>query len=93
MYKRQPLFLERVRTLTDAGLTYECFCTRREIHAAASAPHGIPGAYPGTCRNLTEEQRARRRTERPPAVRLRAGVREFTVHDRFAGEFLSLIHI
>ena len=81
--ERIPLFLERVRTLTDAGLTYECFCTRREIHAAASAPHGIPGAYPGTCRNLTEEQRARRRTERPPAVRLRAGVREFTVHDRF----------
>ncbi|MFL0421952.1 MULTISPECIES: tRNA glutamyl-Q(34) synthetase GluQRS [Kocuria] len=89
--ERIPLFLERVRTLTDAGLTYECFCTRREIHAAASAPHGIPGAYPGTCRNLTEEQRARRRTERPPAVRLRAGVREFTVHDRFAGEFTGAV--
>jgi len=89
--ERIPLFLERVRALTDAGLTYECFCTRREIHAAASAPHGIPGAYPGTGRNLTEEQRARRRTERPPAVRLRAGVREFTVHDHFAGEFTGAV--
>ena len=89
--QRIPHFLERVRELTTAGLTYECFCTRREIHAAASAPHGIPGAYPGTCRHLTDEQRARRRTERPPAVRLRAGVREFTVHDHFAGEFTGAV--
>ncbi|RLY95161.1 tRNA glutamyl-Q(34) synthetase GluQRS [Kocuria tytonicola] len=89
--RRIPHFLERVQELTAAGLTYECFCTRREIHAAASAPHGIPGAYPGTCRHLTEEQRARRRTERPPAVRLRAGVREFTVRDHFAGEFTGAV--
>ncbi|RKQ37220.1 tRNA glutamyl-Q(34) synthetase GluQRS [Kocuria tytonis] len=88
---RIPLFLERVRTLTDAGLTYECFCTRREIHAAASAPHGIPGAYPGTCRNLSEAQRARRRTQRPPAIRLRADTPEFTVHDVFAGEYTGAV--
>ena len=39
------------------GLVYECFCTRREIReeieAAAHAPHGPPGSYPGTCRDLT----------------------------------------
>ena len=41
--------------LTEAGLTYRCFCTRREIAAAATAPHGDApeGAYPGTCRTLT----------------------------------------
>ncbi|ASE11170.1 tRNA glutamyl-Q(34) synthetase GluQRS [Kocuria rhizophila] len=89
--ERIPVFLDRVRALTEAGLTYECFCTRKEIHAAASAPHGIPGAYPGTCRELTDTQRERRRTERPPAVRLRAGVREFTVHDSFAGEFTGAV--
>ncbi|GEC99059.1 glutamyl-Q tRNA(Asp) synthetase [Kocuria varians] len=82
---RIPEFLDRVRTLTDAGLTYECFCTRREIHAASSAPHGIPGAYPGTCRNLSAAQRERRRAERPPAIRLRAQTREFTVTDELAG--------
>lgn len=59
--------------LVAAGLTYECYCTRREIAAAASAPHGPTpdGAYPGTCRDLTAEQRRRRARERPAAVRLR----------------------
>ncbi len=85
--ERIPRFLERVQDLTEAGLTYECFCTRKEIHAAASAPHGIPGAYPGTCRNLSVAERERRRTRRPPALRLRSGTREFTVHDYFAGEY------
>ena len=37
------------------GRVYECFCTRAEIRAASSAPHGpLPeGAYPGTCLRLT----------------------------------------
>ena len=55
-----------------AGHTYECFCTRREIAEAAAAPHGVPGRYPGTCRDLTAADRAeRRRSGRHPAVRLR----------------------
>ena len=29
-----------VAALVDAGLTYECFCTRREVRDAAAAPHG-----------------------------------------------------
>ena len=37
--------------------TYECFCSRREIAEAASAPHGSVARYPGTCRNLTEAER------------------------------------
>lgn len=84
---RIPWFRELVQSLTHAGLTYECFCTRKEIHEAASAPHGIPGAYSGTCRNLSEEVRARRRQERTPAIRLRAETTEYTVRDRFAGEY------
>lgn len=51
--------------LTAMGLTYPCFCTRkqiaREIAAAPSAPHGPDGAlYPGTCRALTAAARADR---------------------------------
>ena len=70
---------------------YECYCTRREIREAASAPHAQPGMYPGTCRDLSEEQRAFRRHQlsqqgRMPALRLRADVREWTVRDFFAGE-------
>ena len=72
--------------------TYECYCTRRDIREAASAPHVQPGMYPGTCRNLSEEQRALRRSElhaegRLPAIRLRAHVREWTVHDFYKGEY------
>lgn len=72
--------------------TYECYCTRRDIREAASAPHAQPGMYPGTCRDLSEEQRAFRRSElhaegRLPAIRLRAHVREWTVHDFYQGEY------
>lgn len=72
--------------------TYECYCTRRDIREAASAPHAQPGMYPGTCRDLSEEQRAFRRSElhaegRLPAIRLRAHVREWTVRDFYQGEY------
>ena len=72
--------------------TYECYCSRRDIREAASAPHAQPGMYPGTCRDLTEEQRAYRRSEladhgRLPAIRLRAHVRQWTVSDYYKGEF------
>jgi glutamyl-tRNA synthetase len=44
--------------LTADGLTYPCFCTRREL-SVASAPHGPDGErrYPGTCRALSAEER------------------------------------
>ncbi len=46
--------------------TYPCYCTRAEIREAASAPHGVVGAYPGTCRDRTD------RPDRPAALRVRA---------------------
>lgn len=50
--------LERLRGM---GLLYPCFCTRADIAASASAPHGPEGAlYPGTCRGLSDAERARR---------------------------------
>ncbi len=46
--------LERLRAL---GLVYRCFCTRAEIAASASAPHGEEGpVYPGTCRRLSDAE-------------------------------------
>ncbi|HEY4164013.1 MAG TPA: tRNA glutamyl-Q(34) synthetase GluQRS [Dongiaceae bacterium] len=39
--------------LEEIGVLYPCFCSRKDIAAAASAPHGSEGViYPGTCRNL-----------------------------------------
>jgi glutamyl-tRNA synthetase len=99
---RQSERFDRYRSAIDrlatAGLTYPCYCTRREIREASSAPHGdsgggaggIEGGYPGTCRHLTMRQRAAREAEgRPPAIRLRtdAPVVEFTdrLHGRVQG--------
>ena len=80
-----------VQKLQDAGLLYECYCTRREILEATSAPHGIPGSYPGTCRNLSDAERESRREIRPPALRLHAEISEFTVQDMFAGEYTGAV--
>ena len=68
-----------------ADRTYECFCTRREIAEAASAPHGSAGRYPGTCRALSAGERAARRRTRTPALRLRAHGATQTVHDLLHG--------
>ena len=82
---------QAVQHLREAGLVYECYCTRREIQEASSAPHGAPGAYPGTCRELTEAQRQERRTQRPPALRLRAECTSYTVQDDFYGAYTGLV--
>lgn len=67
--------------------TYPCWCTRREIHEAASAPHGAPGAYPGTCRDRDPATAP----DRPPALRLRADGERVTVHDRLLGDFTGVV--
>ena len=42
-----------IAELEAGGHVYPCFCSRAEIRAAASAPHGDGGpVYPGTCRAL-----------------------------------------
>jgi glutamyl-tRNA synthetase len=69
---RFDLYREYLNRLTQADLTYECFCTRKEIAEAASAPHGRSLVYPGTCRTLSESNRRLMRRLRSPAIRLRA---------------------
>ena len=55
-----------VGDLVARGLTYECHCSRKDIQQAPRAPHAPEGAYPGACRDLTDEERAARRaTGRP----------------------------
>lgn len=81
-----------IAELTAAGLTYPCFCSRREIREAVAAPHGPSGGYPGTCASLDHAQRSRRMASgRPPALRLRAGAAEVTVTDELAGSFRATV--
>ncbi|MFJ6078931.1 tRNA glutamyl-Q(34) synthetase GluQRS [Pseudarthrobacter sp. NPDC092419] len=84
---RGPLYDAAIGRLLAAGLTYECFCTRREIQEAPSAPHAPQGAYPGTCRNLDPAELEFKRSIRPAAIRLKAGIREYTVTDVLHGTY------
>lgn len=64
--------------------TYPCYCTRNELHAA-SAPHASDGKqiYPGTCRDLIEEER--RAKTRTPAWRVRVPDAEIAFTDGVFG--------
>jgi glutamyl-Q tRNA(Asp) synthetase len=48
---RNDLYEEALKRLLATGHAYPCGCTRSEIAAIASAPHGEEPVYPGTCRN------------------------------------------
>jgi glutamyl-tRNA synthetase len=82
-----------VEELACRGLLYECFCTRSDIAQAPQAPHAPQGAYPGTCRDLTDAEREQRRreTRRPPALRLRTDAIVHTVHDVLHGEYTGTV--
>ena len=77
--------------LRAAGAVYPCFCSRKDIQSAASAPQvqGDETFYPGTCRGLApSEIDARIAAGRPHAWRFRvdpAAIRPFDdrVHGRY----------
>jgi glutamyl-tRNA synthetase len=80
--------------LRSEGLVYECYCTRREIAEASAAPNGpLPdGAYPGTCRTLTDTERAVRRNEgRRFALRLRTNGEIVGFHDEIHGPYEAAV--
>jgi glutamyl-tRNA synthetase len=70
---------------------FECFCSRREIAAAAQAPHDGVRRYPGTCAHLSTAQRNELRLTRDPALRVRAHGVSVTAHDRHAGAVISVV--
>jgi len=69
--ERTELYQDALETLLNLGLSYPCFCSRKDVQLAASAPHGKVGVYPGTCSNLSAEQQVKMRQKKPPAMRLR----------------------
>lgn len=71
---RIPEYEAVLQRLISDGLVYECYCSRADIQAAPTAPHHPPGTYPGTCRNLEENDRHIRRESilpRKPALRIK----------------------
>jgi glutamyl-tRNA synthetase len=90
---RFEIYRSVIAELTKRDLVYPCYCSRREIREAVSAPQGhyahVP--YPGICRSLSAaDRRDRESSGRRPALRLRTDGEVYTVNDRVAGE--SVLH-
>lgn len=68
--QRRAIYEEWLLRLDAAGLTYPCFCTPAELNIARKRQlaAGQPPRYPGTCRELTQEQRAERLVRGQPAA-------------------------
>ena len=53
---RTQVYEQALEQLKARGLVYPCFCTRADIAASLTAPHGDAGSsYPGTCRGLPDD--------------------------------------
>lgn len=60
--RRTRAYQQQFDRLSEQNLVYPCFCSRNEL-LAASAPHAsdLQPVYPGTCRNLMQQERETRR--------------------------------
>lgn len=86
--QRSQIYDRYFEKLMDMGLLYPCYCTRSQLHNV-NAPHLSDGTYvyPGTCRDLTDEQKAA--FGRSPAWRLRVPQRTLRLQDMGQGTYLQ----
>lgn len=84
--KRSDIYDHYFEILREKGLLYPCFCTRSQLHSV-NAPHLSDGTYvyPGTCRNLTAEERAA--FDRSPSWRLEVPDRVWQFTDLCQGAY------
>ena len=83
---RSEFYASQFNRLAEQNLLYPCYCSREALHGA-SAPHASDGRviYGGTCRHLTEAQRAEQ--TKKPAWRLIVPDGEYAVCDGLQGEY------
>jgi nondiscriminating glutamyl-tRNA synthetase len=86
--ERLSLYRERADRLLSDGKAFKCYCSDGELEAKrrrALADGRVP-QYDGTCRELTESERAaRERDGTRPSVRLLAPARDIAFHDVVRG--------
>ena len=84
--RRSAVYDGYFEKLQDLGLLYPCYCTRSQLHNV-NAPHMSDGTYvyAGTCRNLTDAERAA--FDRAPAWRVMVSDKIWTVEDKIQGVY------
>ena len=82
--QRSEIYQTYFDRLEAMDLLYPCYCTRSQLHSV-NAPHLSDGTYvyTGTCRNLSEEERAA--FGRAPAWRVKVPDQAWTVDDKIQG--------
>jgi glutamyl-tRNA synthetase len=72
--RRRARYAEALERLAAQNLVYDCYCTRAEVRAAASAPHGVEQREhcPNHCWALSAaERQTRAAAGRRPCLRIR----------------------
>ena len=84
--QRSEVYDRYFEKMADLGLLYPCYCTRSQLHSV-NAPHLSDGTYvyAGTCRDLTEEQRAA--FDRKPAWRVKVPDKVWSIRDHVQGDY------
>ena len=84
--QRSDVYDRYFAQLEEMGLLYPCYCTRSQLHSV-NAPHLSDGTYvyPGTCRNLSEAEKAA--FDRLPAWRVQVPAKEYHLTDLCQGPF------
>ena len=84
--RRSDTYDRYFELLREKGLIYPCYCTRSQLHSV-NAPHLSDGTYvyTGTCRNLTDADRAK--FDRQPAWRVMVPDKLWNVEDLVQGHY------
>jgi glutamyl-tRNA synthetase len=86
--EREQLYADALHRLRETGRLYPCYCSRAELMAVASAPHGLSSegpAYAGTCRSLRPAEQAERAQRKMPSHRFAMPGHGFAFDDAVAG--------
>jgi len=85
---RDPFYQQAFEQLLDQGVIYPCYCSRKDIQQAASAPHSHEHGpiYPGTCRDpKIRAEMEQRHPDKVAAWRYRVPARTITFEDQVVG--------
>ncbi len=86
--ERYEIYREIAENLLKRGRAYECFCTREELEQMRqkAIAEGKPPMYDGRCRNLSEKEKQKFRSEgRKPVIRFRIYEERFGFTDLVRG--------